>query len=88
VIELLRERGRIGDQHDAFCISRTNQQGTLADFADPDLTPAERAPAESRGVDFGLPASGRCSGAGRVSSVRLMSDHLEGGCGQKYLWLF
>jgi hypothetical protein len=50
---------RTGDQHDAYSIaawlSRADQDGTLAAFLKPDLTPPERAVAQVEGWILGVP---------------------------------
>ena len=50
--------GRTGDQHDAFSIaawlSRADRDGTLADFLNPNLPPAEGAVAQVEGWILGV----------------------------------
>jgi hypothetical protein len=51
--------GRTGDQHDAYCIaawlSRADQNGSLAAFLKPDLTPHQREVAQVEGWILGVP---------------------------------
>jgi hypothetical protein len=59
VVARLRNEGRTGDQHDAFCIAawlaRADREGTLAGLLKPDLSPAERAVAQVEGWILGVP---------------------------------
>jgi hypothetical protein len=56
-------QGRTGDQHDAYCIaawlSRSDQDGNLAAYMAPDLTPSERAVAQVEGWILGVPGQAR-----------------------------
>jgi hypothetical protein len=58
--------GRSADQHDAFCIAawlaRTDRDGSLAGFLQPDLSPAERATAQVEGWILGVPGLIRAAG--------------------------
>jgi hypothetical protein len=51
--------GRIGDQHDAYCIttwlSRADRNGSLVTFLKPDLTPQECVAAQVEGWILGVP---------------------------------
>lgn len=64
--------GRTGDQHDAFSIaawlSRTDRDGSLSAFLNPDLSPPERTVAQVEGWILGAPGLIR-AGKGRDDSI-------------------
>ena len=66
--------GRDGDQHDAYCIaawlSRADQNGRLAAFLKPDLTPPESTLAQVEGWILGVPGLIRAHDLGPEATDR------------------